>query len=1541
MNDGFQGALDHIRNEAATQFSQGRLFERLMNRYFVEDPLYADRFADVWLYGEWARTRHDFDAQDTGIDLVAAERGGGFCAIQCKCYAPATRIQKSHIQSFVAASARDPFTARLIVDTGAEWGNTAKKTIEHLKPTCQVLHFADLASRPIRWPDLAKQEPEDLAVRAEPFSLRPHQQTAFDEVRKGFENGDRGKLVMACGTGKTFTALRIAESEAGVGGRVLYLVPSISLLQQSMREWAEQRRVPHRYIGICSDTRAGKTDEDASLQELEIPVTTDPERVSGALKSASADVLTVVFSTYQSIELVEKAQEAGAPKFDLVLCDEAHRTTGIERPGDSTSPFVRIHDRDRIQASKRLYMTATPRLYAEGAKRKAKGKDIGVFSMDDEAIYGPEFHRLPFSRAVEEDLLADYRVVILAASEEGATGALQAYIDRNKKEVSLTDAAKIVGCWRALQDPEHESTIERAAHSLGRAIAFTSRIDSSKRMAEHAAGIIDEAVEQLPVADRETALQLEVKHVDGQHNALDRRARIDWLKGKSEGGCRILSNARCLSEGIDVPALDAVLFMEPRTSLVDIVQAVGRAMRKTEDKQYGYIVLPVAIPPNTDPVEALNDNKRFAAVWGVLRALRSHDDRFDAEINQIDLNRTKTPRVIFKGSDSDSDPAIDQPTLPFPPLDLPPDALYAKIVDKCGDRQYWAHWAEDIADIFARLVERIDGLLDDQKNEALHEWFADFHRELKASINETITGESAVEMMAQHILTRPVFEALFDSYNFTAGNPVARALNALTEDFGEFGLENETRDLKSFYENVQRRARGLDNAEARQKVLLELYQTFFATAMAKDAERLGIVYTPPEVVDFILASADQVLRAEFGTSLSDEGVHVLDPFTGTGVFPARLLQSGLIRDEDLRRKYGQELHANEIVLLAYYIAAILVEEAFHGRRGGSGYEAFDGIVLTDTFNLHTDRAGFPRDWLPENSERAERQQELPIQVIVGNPPWSAGQRSAADDNPNVKYPNMAKRVAETYAKRSRATLKRRLYDTYKMAIRWASDRIGDKGVIAFVSNGSWIDGNEDAGVRACLVEEFSSIWVLNLRGNQRTQGERSKKEGGKVFGSGSRAPVAITLLVRNPNSSHQGCRILYRDIGDYLKREEKLKILRNAGTIAGFDDWREITPDEHHDWIGQRNKAYQELYALGSKAAKAGRPDEAIFQLYSLGFATNRDAYMYNYSHDACAETARKMVGDYMAALRDIESSDSADASVDQITSRHSSHVRWDQNLRDNARRGKTIAYSLDHVWATQYRPFVKQHCYVDYTLAARKYQQDCIFPLSLANARRVLTTRHDTTRRISPSASRASARPSPSRLSWPTRCRTWSWCRRASACRGTGTSGESRHLRPGSGSHQAVLDPHRRPDARPPLPRVRTVLPPLGLSPSPGVSLTTPNSSIRNWSASTTSPTPLCGPSGSATATMKSRKTRSSITSTVYSMRQPTETVSPTTFPRHCRASHWRLNSTPLPRLAGSLPNCTLTTSPARSIHWRCRFPLARNWAPSIAESVTARCVG
>ena len=929
---GFQGVLNYIREVAPTEYHKGYEFERLMKQYLSIDPLYKERFTDVYLWKEWAALHTEYDGVDIGVDLVARESSGEYCAIQCKCFAEDTRVSKRQIDSFIAASASELFTKRILVHTGAELGSNVRRTIEPLGADFQVIGYGHLASRPIDWPDLRQAAPEQLDYRPEQFILRPHQQEAFDDVINGFKDSDRGKLIMACGTGKTFTALKIAEEIAGIGGRVLYLVPSIGLFSQAMREWAEQQEVPHRYIGICSDTSAGKKNEDVPIQELEIPVTTDPQKISEALGETDEETMTVVFCTYHSLPIVEDAQDKGAPAFDLILCDEAHRTTGIEGTDDKTktSPFVLVHNADRIRAKKRLYMTATPRLYTEGAKAKAARHDIEVFSMDDPATYGPEFHRLPFSRAVERDLLSDYKVVILTMYEPEVDAALQGYVGAGGKEINITDATKFVGCWRALQNPEGKPGDDETIKPLTRAIAFNNRIINSKRLVEHWNAVIESAIQEMPEDQRPVNFECETQHVDGQNNAFDRKTRIEWLKGNTASTCRILSNARCLSEGIDVPALDAVIFMTPRSSHVDIVQAVGRVMRKAQGKQYGYIILPVAIPPGTDPADALDNNESFAAVWNVLRALRSHDDRLNAEINKIDLNKTATDQIIFVGGNEggDGDEADLQQRIAFGLAEIPPQDIYAKIVEKCGDRKYWESWAKDVANIFQRVVVRIENLLDNPNNDALQEWFDAFHVELQDSINPSVTRSDAIDMMAQHILTRPVFEALFENYDFASGNPVSIALDNLRRDFGEFGLEDETRDLEGFYESVRMRARGIDNSEGRQRVLLELYEKFFANALKKDAERLGIVYTPVEVVDFILHSADEVLRKEFGRSLSDEGVHILDPFAGAGVFLARLLQSDLIQASDLERKYRHELHANEIVLLAYYIAAVNIEEAY-------------------------------------------------------------------------------------------------------------------------------------------------------------------------------------------------------------------------------------------------------------------------------------------------------------------------------------------------------------------------------------------------------------------------------------------------------------------------------------------------------------------------------------------------------------------------------------------------------------------------------------
>ena len=1314
INPGFQSTLDYIREAAQSERRKGDLFERLMLTYFSEDPDYKQQFSEVWLYKDWAVLQTGYDANDIGIDLVAKERDGGYCAIQCKCYAPDTRISKPHLDSFIAASASELFTSRLIVDTGGEWGPNALRTIDPIRDKLRIIRYSDLESSPFHWPDLSLQDPEQLTYQQRRFHLKDHQKEAFDDVTNGFKKSDRGKLIMACGTGKTFTALRIAEEIAGIAGRVLYLVPSISLLSQAMREWSEQRRIDHSYIGICSDTRAGQTSEDSSILELKIPVTTDPSSISHTLQNPDTDKMTVVFCTYQSLPLVEQAQGGGAPPFDIIFCDEAHRTTGIERPGDEQSPFILVHDNNRIRANKRLYMTATPRLYTENVRTKAADYKREVFSMDDVEKYGPQFHHLPFSKAVDMGELSDYKVVVLGISEQEVNAALRGDTRIGGSEIGINDATKIIGCWRALQNPESKGPDDETIQPLKRVIAFTNKIDESKALVRHWNPIVESAVEHLPDEICPADFKCETKHVDGTDHALNRKARLDWLKGDTDGICRILSNARCLSEGIDVPALDAVIFMTPRNSHVDIVQAVGRVMRKAKDKDFGYIVLPVAIPDNKDPSAALDDNERFSKVWSVLRALRSHDDRLNAQINSIDLNQRLPERIIFgKGGDAAHDPIWDAGQL-LMPIDIPIAAILPKIVEKCGDKKYWDNWAKDVANIFGRLVDRIGELLGDQNNAELSKKFESFHTELKKTINASITRDNAIDMMAQHILTHPVFDALFDDYDFSSRNPVAIALDSLQHNFSEFGLGNETRSLEGFYESVRTRASGISSSEGRQTVLSDLYEQFFKKALKKEADRLGIAYTPIPIVDFVLHSVDDILQKEFDQNLSDEDVHILDPFTGTGTFLVQLLQSELIHPDDLERKFNKELHANEILLLAYYIASVNIEEAFRGRRGeDKGYEPFKGIILTDTFNLNkADTATlFPKNRMAENNERAEYQQNLPIQVIVGNPPWSAGQKNAVENNPNVKYPVLAKRISDTYAARSTTTLVRHLYDTYKMAIRWASDRLKKQkqGVVAFVTPATWITGTVDSGIRACLAEEFNSAYVINLRGDARGGRSLGNSEGEGVFGNATRSPVAITILVKNSKATHDGCLIQYREIGDGLKRQEKLESLSETKSILGFSDLQRIKPDKHHDWIQQRSEVFMEFYPLGTTETKAGKADNAIFHLYSLGFSTNRDAHVYNFSCDACAENAQLMTQDYLAAVTELEKN--PELSVDEIVRRYSTNIKWDDTLKNKLKQKKKTEFKNGYIRKVAYRPFVATNCYADYTFITRKGQMDKIFP--------------------------------------------------------------------------------------------------------------------------------------------------------------------------------------------------------------------------------------
>ena len=1347
--------LEALRASSASEREKGTYFEDLILSYLRNEPVYRDLFSRVWRWAEWG-PEHGFSAKDDGIDLVAEERGTGVIhAIQCKFYASDYRLQKKDIDSFFTASGRKPFAKRLIVSTTDLWSELAEKALENQQIPVSRITLHDLENSQIDWTQYRTQKSVVLKPKKK---LRPHQQTALETTVAGLKEADRGKLIMACGTGKTFTSLKIAEKQVGKGGRVLFLVPSLALLSQSLTEWSHESEIPLHCLAVCSDSDVGKKStgkNDDAIQmlvhELPYPATTNSKRLAENIKKRhDGEHMTVVFSTYHSIEVINKAQhDYGLEDFDLIICDEAHRTTGATYEGDDESAFVRVHDAAYIKSAKRLYMTATPRIYGNNAKAVAERDSVALYSMDDKSLYGEELHVITFSEAVSRDLLVDYKVIVLAVEESHINRKLQSLLADENNQLRVDDAAKIVGCWKALAKIGlQEGGTEETSEPMKRAVAFCQVIEpsvgkkthkvSSKSIAEMFQAVV-EAYQDAEGIEDEARLTCEAEHVDGGMNAGEKDSKLNWLKEPAQDGvCRILSNVRCLSEGVDVPALDAVLFLTPRNSQVDVVQSVGRVMRKANGKQRGYVVLPVVIPAGVEPHEALNDNKTYAVVWQVLQALRSHDDRFDAMVNKMELvgpdrskmeviavtdkvqkkSRTAACKVAnAKGSHrlgepvpkSDVTPYQQEFSYEFGDIER---ALYAKIVEKCGNRHHWDEWASDIARIAQTHIDRITALLEGDGHAEAKRAFNAFAAELRDDLNDQVTDDQVVEMLAQHLITKPVFEALFSGHSFASQNPMSLAMQKVLDVLEEQNLDKEASTLQKFYDSVKLRAEGIDNAAGKQKIVVELYEKFFSKAFPKMRDRLGIVYTPVEVVDFILHSVNHLLEREFGQTLGGEGVHIIDPFTGTGTFITRLLQSGLIKPEELERKYRQELHANEIVLLAYYIAAVNIEATYHDLKGGE-YTPFEGICLTDTFQMY-EHEDLVDALLVDNSQRRKKQRSLDIRVIVGNPPYSVGQRSQNDNNNNVSYKWLDNRIRETYADRSEATLSKGVYDSYIRAIRWASDRIGDRGVIGFVTNAGFLDSSTADGLRRCLVEDFSSLYVFHLRGNQRTSGEASKKEGGKIFGSGSRAPIAISLMIKNPEAENHG-RVYFHDIGDYLTREQKLERISSYGSVSGITDWKLLTLDSHGDWLRHRNGDFNKFIPMGDKKGGAQR----IFDGFTLGVVTNRDAWVYNSSSANLGFNVRRMIEFYNceASKFAAEYGDlpvrQREGVVGDVIDSDPKKISWTRSLKHALLRGKVFEYDENCCVHGLYRPFFKQWMYFNRQLNEMVCQVPRVFPFS------------------------------------------------------------------------------------------------------------------------------------------------------------------------------------------------------------------------------------
>ena len=1315
----FDDVLRDIRGKSSGPKDLGDRFERIILDVLTHDRHYKNRFDKVWMWGDWAREHRTKEKvgtrRDLGIDIVARERvGGELCAVQCKCYADDTVLDAASVDSFIAAGVPDMKNYIL-----ACTGPISKAALLKLrKARCQIMTRDDLRYR-FDWGAYPRK-----IVPPPPKKLKPYQEKALGDVISGFAGSDRGKLIMACGTGKTLVSLHVAEKLAGRGGAVLYLVPSISLILQSMREWSDNANMPHYYMAVCSDTTVRNT-EQGTLTELEAPASTDAKALGDRVDRMRDDALNVIFSTYHSVEVVERAM-AGR-KLDLILCDEAHRTTGVDERG-SESYYTRVHYDKNIRAARRLYMTATPRIYTDAVKGKAEQQQKVVISMDDD-LYGPVFHSLSFYDAVHKHrVLCDFKVRVAVMDSDTLDELVQRAQAGDDTMVPLDEKTLMASVWHAL---EHPGAGDKKG-LLQRVIMFCDMINSSKIVAGEPITYrkdIREDPEQLEKAmqvDPQRSFEkivshikkvtktksrscVDVEHVDGGDSAQERRARLEWLKssGDDPRTCRILSNARCLSEGIDVPALDGVVFMNPRNSVVDVVQAVGRVMRKSPGKEFGYVILPVAIPAGVPIGDAMERNEYFKVVWQVLNALRSHDPQLASEINKLVLtdshsNSEVTNRIIIRHAYGHG---LRQAELLEPKMI---SGIASKLVQKVGDVNYYDKYGKRLGEAARTIDGRIHNRIKaspEQRAEVKR-----LHSGLRQMVGDSVTLDETVRVLAQHMVLARAFDQLFAG-EFTVRNPIAQVFESVTV---KVGLQEELNALGNFYEDIEREISGIETREARQNFIKKIYGNFLESADKKGAEKHGIVYTPVEVIDFIIQSVEVLLQDNFGLSFNDRAVKVIDPFAGTGTFLTRLLESGLITS-NMYEKYRRDIFADELVLLAYYIATINIETTYSSLRRGGSYVPFNGISYTDTLRIppryregveHRQEQSKIDDQFKVAHELIRRQRGSHIHVIIGNPPYSAGQKNANDQNQNISYPDLDTRIASTYVRETKNINPHigrigSLYDSYIRSIRWASDRIGESGIIGLVTNAGFLRSKAGAGMRACLFKEFNEVWCFDLRGDQRTKGEISRREGGKIFGSGSRAPVAITFLVRIPGTN--GCTIRYKDIGDYLSREVKLKTIKSYKSISIIDDWKTLRPDKHHDWLDQQGTAGEqfELYrAMGDKETKSGKSVQSIFKLYSRGVVTGRDSWAHNSSKKELSKNMEVHI-EYSNSQADLNNLE-IDPTKGVFT----------EGLKQKLKKYKPT-FDKSKIRQSLYRPFFKQYLYFDTTGAytERVYRTPALFP--------------------------------------------------------------------------------------------------------------------------------------------------------------------------------------------------------------------------------------
>ena len=1092
-------------------------------------------------------------------------------------------------------------------------------------------------------------------------TLFKHQRDAIQAILKGFSTEERGQLRMACGTGKTFTSLKLAEAYVGTGNKLLFLTPSLALMNQIISEWKQLCSIPISCFAVCSDS-------NVAIHNLEYPANTNANDLKNALLKADCNNMIAIFATYHSIDIIHKA-ELGT--FSLIICDEAHRTTG-QIDNEDISCFARIHDNNYIKATKRLYMTATPRIYAGTQKNKCL-----FFSMDDKTIYGKVFYNYSFEEAVSDNFLSDYKISVLIISEDEIQNKLK------NSPLSINHSAKLIACWKALT-AQSSYFAKKDGKILQKLIAFCPVIDASQSKGKKPPLGSKQVVQYFNIIANKysngfNAIKCELQHIDGTMNATEKAQKICWLQENSKHNiCRILTNVRCLSEGVDIPSLDGIIFLHPRNSIIDIIQALGRVMRKSPGKKYGHIILPIVIPHYENTYLDINKNESYKIIWQVLQALRAHDERLAAELqlgahggptNHLDI-------ICYRDFNDENLPTKDDNK-------VLKQVICQHAAKAVGDKQYWEKWAKDTAAIVQNLIKEITKLL--VSDAIANKIFNKFLNDLSNKMQNKISKHEGIELLAQHYVISPILNSLFENYNFVANNAIANDFEIITKQLQISKIHKHYSELNKFYESVKIRAKAATHPALRQQLILELFDSFYKIAFPKMVERLGIVFTPVEVIDFILTKVNDALKIHFNESYASERISIIEPFAGTGTFITRLLHSNMLTPDQAVELYKNRLFANELVLLSYYIATINIENSLHERTNFS-YIPFPGIALTDSFN--------------------DKPKDIDINVIIGNPPYSKGQKNSNDNNKNLKHPKLENKIKETYAKDCQTTYKNALYDSYVKAFRWATDYITDKGVIGFITGNAILEKQTMAGLRKHFAQDFSDLYFINLRGNIRKNiaSKYGAMEGENIFGSGSMSGICISILVKNPLSNEKG-KIYYYDIGDNLTAKEKNIKLKHLPSLHKIN-WQEINPNRYHEWLHKRDEK-QELFEIFKKHV----PISSIFAKRTLGVFSARNAWVYNYSKSKLAKNMQATIAFYNAELKKTS-----------ITI-NPKKIKWTIDLEKKLKRNIVAKFEASKIVQTIYKPFTSTNLYYDNLFNDRLCKIPKIFPSGTEDNKIIIVT--------------------------------------------------------------------------------------------------------------------------------------------------------------------------------------------------------------------------